>query len=136
MRICDLIKSLKFDSVKVKIQLHYGQKDIDKYEKLFSALKKKQIPDTVSGDLTIFIKTFAETEDDSIFITEFDENDPRLHFDVCGYMDSEDIVYSIAASDYEEFLTYQIDEDTSEKFSPENILAHCLYEITAYGFEK
>ncbi len=136
MLIAELIGNLDFETVKAKIHLHYGEKEIDDYKKLFLLLKEKSALPQTTGDLTIFIESFIETDDDSIFVTEFDENDPTLYFDVCGYMEGEDIVYSIASSDYDEFLTYAVDEETLAKFSPDNILAHCLYEITAYGFEK
>lgn len=136
MLISDLIKSIEFSDVEKKIILHYGTAEIQEYKNLFLLLKEKSALPQIRGNLTIFIKTFIETDDDSIFITEFDQNDPTLHFDVSGYAEGEDIVYSIASSDYDEFLTYAVDEETLAKFSHENILAHCLYEITAYGFEK
>ncbi len=136
MLIAELIKNCTFELVNQKILLHYGEKEIEDYRKLFLLLKEKFALPQTTGDLTIFIKTFIETDDDSIYVSDFDENNPELFFDVCGHYDGDDLVYSIAASDYDEFLTYAVDEETLAKFLSENILAHCLYEITAYGFEK
>ena len=136
MLIADLIGTLDFQAVKEKILLHYGEKEIIDYEKLFLLLKEKSASPQATGDVTIFIKAFIETDDNSIPISQFDENDPTLHFDVCGCKAGEDIVCSIASSDYDEFITYAVDEETLTKFSPANIIAHCLYEITAYGFKK
>ncbi|MBQ8613170.1 MAG: hypothetical protein IJ416_03000 [Ruminiclostridium sp.] len=136
MLISDIIRNCTFELVNQKILLHYGEKEIEDYRKLFLLLKEKSALPQTKGDLTIFIETSIETDDDSIYVSDFDENDPTLHFDVCGHREGEDIVYSITSSGYDEFLTYAVDEETLAKFSSENILAHCLYEITTYGFEK
>lgn len=136
MTIADLMKNCTFERVNKKILLHYGNKDNEKFQQLFKDLKKKSTSTIQSNPLTIFIKVFLETEEDSIYVAEFDEDDATLYYDVCGYIDGEEMIYSIALSDYGEFLTYEVDKTTLEKFSTESILAHCLYEITAYGFEK
>ena len=66
---------------------------------------------------------------------DFSENDTLLWFDVSGFINGDDEIYSIASSGYSEFLLYNISEETLEKFSYETILAHCFYEVTFYGFE-
>jgi len=136
MLVSDLIRRCTFERIKEKIVLHYGENELEKYERLFNLLRKKSENEIEPDSLTIFIKAFRETDDDSIYVADFDENNPELNFDVCGFIDGEDVLYSIASADYDEFLRYKIDNKTLEKFTDENILAHCLYEVTAYGFEK
>lgn len=67
---------------------------------------------------------------------DFHEDDATLYYDVSGFVEGKAMLYSIASSPYEDFLSYSIDKRTAEKFSPETILAHALYEVTAFGFEK
>lgn len=136
MLVSDLIKSCCFEDVNAKILLHYGEKDNDKFRQLFDELKKMSSLPIKKENLTIFIKVFLETDEDSIPITYFNEDDVGLYFDVCGYIDGEEMIYSIASSPYDEFLGYSVDDDTMSKFTPETILAHAIYEITAYGFDK
>ncbi len=136
MIIADLIKMCSFEQVNKKILLHYGDKDNCKFQQLFYELKRKAQLPIKEENLAIIIKAFQETEDDSIHINTFDEDDATLYFDVSGFVEGEEMLYSIASSHYEDFLAFTIHKETTEKFSPETILAHALYEITAYGFEK
>ncbi len=136
MIIAELIKNCSFEQVNQKILLHYGDKDNQKFRQLFGELKKMSSLPIKRENLTIFIKVSLETDEDSIPVKDFNEDDVGLYFDVCGYIDGEEMIYSIAASPYEEFLGYAVNDNTMRKFSPETILAHAIYEITAYGFEK
>ena len=136
MLIADLIKSGCFEDVNKKILLHYGDKDNDKFRHLFAELKRKSLLPIKMEPLTIFITACRETDDDSIAVADFDEDDAGLYFDVSGYIEGEEILYSIASSPYGEFLGYNVDNETIKKFSPETILAHTIYEITAFGFDK
>ncbi len=136
MTIANLIRNCSFEQVNEKILLHYGNKDNEKFRQLFNQLKKKSALPIKADSLTILIKVYHETEDDSIYVAEFDEDDVTLYYDVSGFMEDEEMLYSIASSGYDEFLTYEVAEETLKNFSPESIIAHCLYEITAYGFEK
>lgn len=135
MTIADLIRTCDFDLVQKKITLHYGDKDIEKFRKLYIELKKCSSPQKAET-LTIIIEAWRDTEEDSLHVEDFHEDDATLYYDVSGLVEGEKMLYSIASSPYEDFLSYSIDERTAEKFSPETILAHALYEVTAFGFEK
>ena len=136
MTIADLIRTCDFDLVQKKITLHYGDKDIEKFRKLYTQLKIKCSSLQKENALTIIIDAWRETEDDSVHVEDFHEDDATLYYDVSGFVEGEEMLYSIASSPYEDFLSYSIDKRTEEKFSPETILAHALYEVTAFGFEK
>ncbi len=136
MTIADLIRTCDFDLVQKKITLHYGDKDIEKFRKLYTELKLKCSPLQKAEALTIIIGAWRETEDDSVYVEDFHEDDATLYYDVSGFVEGGEMLYSIVSSPYEDFLSYSIDKRTAEKFSPETILAHALYEVTAFGFEK
>lgn len=135
MTISDILVKCGFEKIKEKLILHYGNNDIDKYEQLYNTLLQKIKSDLKKSDFYIYITAYNETEYDNIKIENFSENDAKLNFDISGYETGDNTVYSISSAEYDEFLTYNIDRSTLEKFSIENILAHCFYEITAYGFE-
>lgn len=65
----------------------------------------------------------------------FDDSDKDIYFDVSGFEKETEVLYSISSLSYDEFLQYSIEENTLEKFAPESILAHALWEITSFGFE-
>ena len=133
MCVFELIKRCRFEEVEKKIVLHYGEDEIDKYKSLYHLLSNI-IPKT-DCKTTIYINAFLETEEDSIYVNEFSEDDNSLNFDVIACnADEPDIVYSIAADRFSDFLGYSIDEDLFTQMSPATILAHCLYELTSYSF--
>lgn len=139
MTINELIKLCDFSSVKERLCFYYGEKDLDKYEKLYNDLKIMAPSANNKEKMCIFITAFYEIEggDEDAVVENYDENDRELYFDVSAYdeEDNEGIIYSIAATRYADFLLYTVDKKTLNKMSPESILAHSLYEITAYGFE-
>lgn len=135
MTIAEILMKCGFEKIKEKLILHYGENDINKYEQLYKTLLQKIKSDLEKSDFYIYITAYYETEYDSIKIENFSENDAKLNFDISGYESGNNIIYSISSAEYDEFLTYNIDQYTLKKFSYETILAHCFYEITAYGFE-
>lgn len=136
MTIRDLIRKTQCDTVMSMISLHYGTEHIRKFEALYNKLKNNvELP--CASNMTISVNAYreADSSDDMISAESFDENDNSLIFDVSALADGEDIVYSIAATDKSEFIDYRVSEETIGQFSPEAVLAHCLWEITSYSFE-
>lgn len=135
MIVKDLLIKSSYKKIESKIKLHYGENELPSYKKLYFKLLNLKIDSVLDTDLYIFINAYKETEDEDILVEIFNEDDTTLYFDVSGYELNESMIYSIAASSYSDFLQYKIDEKTLGKFSYESILAHCFYEVTAYGFE-
>ena len=128
-----MIKICNFEEVEKKIILHYGEYEIDKYKSLYYQLSN--IIPKINCKTTIHINAFLETEDDSIYINKYLEDDNSLNFDVIACnIDEPDVVYSIAADSFSDFLGYSIDNELFTQMSPATILAHCLYELTSYSF--
>ena len=134
MKIIDLIKICSFEQVAGKLLLHYNITNIDEFKKLYSRLETMKI--NGKSDFYIYISAFKAGDTDDVYITDFDENDTALYYDVSGYYGKSDsTIYSIAASSFSDFISFKIEEDTLSKYSYDTILAHCLYEITCYGFD-
>ncbi len=135
MKVMDILKKCKYDNIEKKIKLHYGEKELKEYKNLYEELINKISNTTSDSIMYIYITVYSKSNDNSTPIESFSEDDETLDFDVSAYESDDDTVYSIAASSYSDFLQYNIDPKTLIKFSYESIMAHCFYEITAYGFE-
>lgn len=134
MRMFDLIKVCSFDQIANKLVLHYNPTNIDKFKKLYNKLEKMEL--NGESNFYVYISAIKASDTDDVYITNFDEDDTTLYYDVSGYYaSSNSTIYSIASSSFSDFISFQIDEDTLSKYSYESILAHCFYEITYYGFD-
>lgn len=86
--------------------------------------------------ICIYITAFKEGEDgDTYFISNFNEDDNLLYYDVSGGDDEND-VYGLEACSFESWLSFYIDQETLDRFTNPNIIAHCLWEMTFFGFEQ
>lgn len=130
MKIYELLKRTRPEEVISKIKLYYVDKDIELYKELYNKLLNME-SNINAQNLYIFITSYIEDKDSRVF----GGNDLTIDFDVSAYELSSDSIYSIAASPYADFLNYTIDDNTLRNFTFSEILAHCFYEITAYGFE-
>lgn len=135
VRIADLVRCVCFSAVREKLRLHYGERELPRYAELYYMLEQRACSYVRGNDFTIYIAAIRAGDEDDEVLDEFDENDAFLDFDVGACVPDEEFVYSITAHSYDDFLGCMVGKETLKKFSPEAILAHCLYEITAYGFE-
>ena len=136
MTILNLFNLCSYQDVERELLTHYSDVDTDNFRRLYLNLNKMKIKKVIDKELYICI-TVRRIQDDGLdlVLDEFDEFDKDIYFDVSGFEKGNDILYSISSLSYEEFLQYKIDEKTLERFSPEAILAHTLWEITSFGFE-
>lgn len=110
---------------------NFKDKYMDLYEKLTTLT-----PAENSKNMYIYINVFKDDGNDDYYCPDsFDENDKELYFDVSG-KDDEWCGYSIVNCSFEKWLSFYIDEDTLAKLSNPNIIAHCLVEMTSFGFEQ
>jgi len=111
----------------------YKTSHISDFYKLIHRLKELE-PEVNESEFRIYIKVLKEVGDDYEFAGSFDEKDTTLYYDVCG-ADSDHDCYSIAGSRHAVFLGYYIEDTTWADFTPAMLLAHCLWEITFFGFD-
>ncbi len=135
MTIRDLLKITSFDEVKEKIFLHYGDNNLSKYGQLYNELKNISPVNDLKENVYIYITAYIENEEEDIPVKEFNEDDISLYYDVSAYESYDKTVYSIASSSYSNLVEYNIDNSTLKLYSYPTILAHCLWEVTFYGFE-
>lgn len=133
-----LIRETEFDKVWDIIIKHYEISS--KYSKdTYANFYKKLIalsPDINKDSMVIYIKVLKDDGNDNYYFLEnFDVNDTELYFDVCGH-DSKGECYALKASSFEEWLGFYIDLDTLSKLTYPSIVAHCIQEMTFFGFEQ
>lgn len=136
MTVFNLLKMCSYQDIEKELMLHYSNVDTEEFRKLYFWLNEMTIKRTINKKLYLCI-TVRKIQDDGTdpAVDVYDENDKDIYFDVSGYEKGNEILHSIVSLSYEEFLQYYIDKDTLEKFTPESILAHALWEITSFGFE-
>ncbi|MGN0614972.1 DUF6557 family protein [Ruminococcus flavefaciens] len=136
MKIRELLKITDFNDIANQLKKHYDDIDIEKIHSLY--LKLKNNSDFVQCEnysITINAYSVKNDNEDPILLTDFDENDNSLFFDVSAIKESENNVYSISTVNKIEFLNYEISQSTLMRFSNAAILAHCLWEITCYSYD-
>ena len=138
MNIKQLIMNTSFDVVMKVINIHYGSKEIEQQRTLYDKLKTME-PVSNNDDFIIYVNAFLRSEDDEgedVCLTEFDEYDSTLCFDVSAFKRNYEYAYSISATPYKELLGYEISDETRNLFTNASILAHILWEATAYSYEN
>ncbi len=130
MKLYELIRVVDFEYVWECLQLTEGAKEETKpyAQEAFEELKKLK-PDT-SEPFTIEIERVSE------FNGEFDQTQ---YYDVSSLHPDEEESYrkqSIAHLRWRLWLWADISSDTLNKFICNDIVAHCLWEMTWYGFSN
>lgn len=144
MILMEIIKQTKWENIKKSLENNYPETsdNIGSYEQVFSLLQKQA-----------HIKTNFK-----ICISEnFDKDfDVKPYIDVCGKngtlnkelsdfkcmnIDSEstyansEVNYSLALTNWQEWLGMSIEEVTLPNYQNHEIVAHCLWEMTFYGYD-
>ncbi len=133
MIIYDLIQRASIDDVINSIIFYYGNKHTNEIKDLLITLKDMELQ-VCNQILTITINAYKEIDDEVEYLDSFNENDSDIIYDVIAYADDSDEPYSIEASKPEDFLNYKISTETENSFSETAILAHCLWDLTAFLF--
>ena len=136
MTVSNLLKLCSYENIEKKLKLLYDDVNTEEFRKLYLYLSEMTINKPIEENFYISITAYKITDNENTLVVDlFDEDDKELYFDVSGYEIGKEILYSITTMSYEDFLQSHIDKNTYDKFSPESILAHALWEITSYGFE-
>lgn len=133
-----LILETEYNNVWDCIIRHYEIKrksSIKNFKRLYKNLI--ELPSSENhNNMYIYINAFKDDgQGDSYCIENFDDNDVSLYFDVSGKDDAH-CGYSLVASRFEDWLSFYIDDNTIAKLSYPSIIAHCLWEMTFFGFEQ
>lgn len=132
-----LIEKTEYKLVYDCLMNHYKsmkETSVKKFEILYEELLST-FPEINVDNMYIYINAFKDDEKcDSIYLDKFDENDNGIYFDVSG-KDDNHCGYSIVASTFEGWLGYFVDDKTLNNMTYPNIIAHCLWEMTVFGFK-
>jgi len=115
-------------------------------ELVFMQLYPKEMKN-ISGYETVFnnLKTLNPMETDfSIIVSnEKDDFDNEEYAHVCGYNnhpenneDESPNSYSLVLTNWSEWLGMDLDEKSIKDFTELELISHCLYEMTFFGFDQ
>jgi len=144
MKLSDLLASVTWADVKASLLWNYpGAEDsIEDYRRAFASLRKR---DAVATEMRLLLRqTFREGLDEKPFI-EVTGRDGTRNRDLEDFphlgqsADSEyakaETDFSLALEPWERWLGMDIDPETLSTYTASQIAAHCLWEMTFYGFE-
>ena len=125
MKLIDLIKSNNWPSLQNTFLNLYPDEEtlIDEYKNVF---EKLQSLESTYMDLEIVISKIGSDETD-------------FYFDVSGHeinQDSSSDIYSLTSTKWNEWLGMDISKNTLNDFNELEIVSHCIYEMTFYGFDE
>jgi hypothetical protein len=131
-----------FNKVWDKIVLHYSDskvREIKSIQEDFRVLYEKLLNIDLKENETnmfIYINVFKNEENDEpVQQLSFDENNNNLYFDVSG-RDDDHTGYSLVGCSFNEWLDFYIDKEMMKSMSTESIIAHCLWEMTLFGYDN
>jgi hypothetical protein len=128
MKLGEIIKSNSWLSVELTLLKIYPDQEImiETYQEIYDDLQEME---PVNSEIEIVIKQ------------EFDEEEQELGMaDVYGKDNSPTKEYSgglaLGMTAWNKWLGMRINELTQKEFTELEIIAHCLYEMTYYGYEE
>lgn len=124
MILKEILEKANWQQVAIELVSAYPnqRKAIKGYEEVFELLQAKMPKDSE-------LKLVVEYVEDDL--------DPGTFFyNVLGAKDGDEIGYGLSFKSWSEWMGMDVSEETEASFSPEQICAHCLYEMTFYGFEE
>jgi len=140
MKFKDLIDKYKWDDVySTFIQLYPDQeKNIEGYKRVFEELRTLK---PVETKMCIVIEDVFDEYDKEYYAhvsgkdgTLNKKSDPeRFKDDEVG---NQEVLYAIEFTDWAEWLAMEIEQESLSKYSELDIIGHCLWEMTFYGFTQ
>lgn len=140
MKFKDLIDKYKWDDVySTFMQLYLDQeKNIEGYKRVFEELRTLE---PVETKMCIVIEDVFD-EYDKEYCAHVSGKDGTLNkeCDPEHFKDDEvgnqEVLYAIEFTDWAEWLAMEIEQESLSKYSELDIIGHCLWEMTFYGFTQ
>jgi hypothetical protein len=116
----------------------------DKVEQITN-ICKNCYPENESFDYVeyVFRKCLLKTPKETFPIKEITikkepskDNDGKFSYDVSGYCNEDGDYYALEFNDWAEWMAYPVSCITMENFLDEEIIAHCIEEMTFLGLEE
>ena len=132
----EIVDKTEWNEVEKKFAELYPEqeKNIEGYELVFEHLK---ILTPKDSRMTINIKFVEPDKEDKIF------GDDEPWHDIFGtdgsmneYLEGEEQSFAIELTEWEEWLSMKIGEETLKNYSKIDIISHCLWEMTFFGYNQ
>lgn len=145
MKFMDVLNNTKWTNINTSLKSLYPdstEEDLCLYQEVYKFLLKLEPIDT---NFIIYLREeYDEDFHDEPYISVSGRNE-TLNKELSDFknfnMDTEsdfansEVSYSLALSDWAEWLGMSIDHLSLEIFNKNDITAHCLWEMTFYGFD-
>jgi len=131
MKFYEIIRKYEFDQVWPKLIEQYPNEQIDDYAAVFEYLRYAK---PRSADWSIKISLVHEDDDhyyDVYGVCAATEDDL-----IQGYKKGDEVAYALGFSDWDKWLGSEICPETADQYSELDILVHCLFELSFYGFDQ
>lgn len=119
MKFHELLKSVNWEDIKKSLTEHYPEEDTDIYHDIVHDLKRR---DPVDVDMVIDI------EEDTV------EGNTWYHIVGRSLLEEKD--YALDFTPWSQWLSCKIKDELFEKYKEEEIVAHCLFEMTYDGYDE
>jgi hypothetical protein len=130
IRFCDVIEPLQWEDVSLALQRFFpaSKERLDRFEAAYCSLQ-----------------ALPPKESDMCILAVLDPDEPAVHvFGINGtpFAGQEGVPeaqrvparFNLSATDWQEWLGMHVYEDYLQQFSASEIAAHCLWEMTYFGF--
>ena len=119
-----LIDTNHWLSVELTLQKLYSDliEDTEPYERVYEKLKRLYPQKT---DITLVICPYSDEEDEDSIVAN-----------VYGESPSEEFGLALEFMTWDKWLGFSISEETMDSYNELEIIAHCLYEMTFFGYEE
>jgi hypothetical protein len=147
MKLFELIKNTEWDNVKECLVKEYPDQEdnLDAYERIFVDLKNRILEDE---DTKMLIEIYTiEEQDDGNWNQELIPNNEIDRYKDCVYTrgvhgvstdetEKDERYYTLSLENWNYWLNCVIDEQTEKDFKFEEIIAHCLWDMTFFGYDE
>lgn len=120
MKLYDLLKDTTWQEVNKNLLFYCTKENIPIYKDVYEHFITLTPTNTPFSDIIINIEFIEEEQ----------------VYDVFGTREGDDFKYSLSLSLWSEWLDYELDKNILNNFSNAEIIAHCLWEMTFYGFTE
>ena len=137
-----LVEKADFEEVWKSLVKHYPDSDRESYEYtwgILGDLAPTENPELWSLDITHVVDDFKNTPQYPKFVEKFpefkDDEWPIEEWeDVHGLKPGDDQPYAMELHTFADWLGWNITQRTLDNYSEVDIVAHCLYEMTFFGY--
>jgi hypothetical protein len=124
MKLKEILSKTKWENIQSKLLEIYPdyQNSIKGFEKVYHEL----LTLTPNEHCTKYIITISRIE----------EKDGEIWYSVYGTKNNSNATYALDFTRWEKWLSYELSDETIMNYSNEEIVTHCLWEMTWDGFSQ